>query len=344
MALDPTTGLPVIAYQDFSGSGQVQKWIGAGSWTFIPAPFNASAFPVDSGMSHNISLAVDSTGAPVVTYINSGAVPITANVTRWNGSSWNLVTSPGGTSTTSPLYLSLAISPYVSLSSTLIPETEFLACVNSILSANAASIAVFDTSLGTPPGSWALPTTGTLEYASPATWISMAPNPLADTSGTKSSVFIASVINSTTLRVDGFGEINTLVATKTVSAASFVSLGVDGQGVFSVAYKDASGSAVLTQGPSLTTVATFPGTADYISLAVDTRPGRNVAYISFKDVANGGVASIWKYQNGTASVVIADASGGAAVSGTKLVMSSSTGRLYLLYEAGGTVTVKEIDR
>ncbi len=341
MALDPSDGLPAIAYSDGSGNGHVQRWLGT-AWSTNMSTFNVGAFLIDTSLATNLALAVDSAGNPTVAYIASSNSSV--SVTQWDGTVWNPL---NGADSTTSRYLALAIGQYHSVLNANVPDTPYLAMAsNEGSSPQFAAIEVHDAAFSPP--TWALPTTGTLSYDGPnSTSTSLLLNPKYDftTNPGVDSAFVASLISGSTVVAYGFPS-KALKAQTTVSGASFVSLGVDGQGLLYVAYTDAGGTARLLQQSSSSFVQTAQigsGSADHLSLVFDPRAGMKVAYVSFRDVSTGQ-ASLWKWDNGTFGLLIADVSGvGAQVQGTKLVMSS-TGHLYYMYESSGNVVVKDFNR
>ena len=335
MALNPSNGFPVIAYRDDLGNGHVQEWLGGGTWSTNMSSFNIGAFLVDPTGATNLALAVDSVGNPTVGYVAASNSAV--SVTQWNGTFWNSLNGAGGFTSR---YLSLAIGPYHSINGPTLSDVPFLAMGFDFNPPQAAALEVYDTTF---PG-WALTDVGALTYDGPnSTSTSSIINPTGSPSA--SSVLVASLINGTNLRVRGFPG-GVLKAQTTVSNASFVSLGVDGQGLAYVAAVDGTGTAHLYQqsGGSLVQVATIgSGQSDSLSLVLDPRPGMEVAYVAFRNISTG-TASLWKWDNGTFGLLIVDVSGvGAQVDGTKLVMNSN-GHLYYLYESGGVVTVKDFVR
>jgi hypothetical protein len=89
VALEPGTGYPVVAWDENVSDGEIylRRWDG-GQWVELGGSASGGGISNTSGESREVSLALDTSGNPVVAWENDGNGQWEIYVRRWNGSSW----------------------------------------------------------------------------------------------------------------------------------------------------------------------------------------------------------------------------------------------------------------
>jgi hypothetical protein len=323
VAVNPMTGMPYVAYQDFTNGGKVtvMRFDGTGWVTVGTSGFSA-------GSAGYVSMAFDASGTPYVVY-EDAANSYRTTVMRFNGTSWASVGTAGFSTAWGANYTDIVVSP------TGTPYIVF----EDYGASTSATVKRYNGTTWVDVGAAGF-TGGQAEY----TTIAMSAN------GTPYVAFRdgANGYKATVMRFDGSSWVHVGTPGMSVGEARFTEIAVTPSGTPYIVYKDMGmeGKAVVKKfnGTSWVDVGSgsvSAGGAFYTGIIVDAT---EKPYVVYEDSTLGNRLTVMRY-DGTSWATVGSAGISGGISDYVSIAADTNGVPHIVYQnslIGGNATVMTV--